>query len=115
MAEYRSGDLASAEGILAEAARSDAKDAALVGTSSFFRAICLHRLGRADEARKLMAGALASMKPMPADPGNPLAGGASPDYLILWLACKEAQAMILPEGRSALDPSEAPRPGGEKK
>jgi hypothetical protein len=34
------------------------------------------------------------MKPLPPDEQNPLAGDASVDDLILWLAYKEAQAMI---------------------
>ena len=34
------------------------------------------------------------MKPLPADENNPLAGSADPQDLILWLAYKEAKAMI---------------------
>ena len=34
------------------------------------------------------------MKPLPADEQNPLAGNADHDDLILWLAYKEAKAMI---------------------
>ena len=34
------------------------------------------------------------MNPLPADEQNPLAGGASLDDLILWLAYKEAKASI---------------------
>ena len=34
------------------------------------------------------------MKPLPADEQNPLAGNADHDDLILWLAYKEAKALI---------------------
>jgi hypothetical protein len=34
------------------------------------------------------------MKPLPTDEQNPLAGDYSADNLILWLAYKEAKAMI---------------------
>ena len=34
------------------------------------------------------------MKPLPTDENNPLAGDADHDDLILWLAYKEAKAMI---------------------
>jgi hypothetical protein len=54
-----------------------------------------------DEARKLAIAAARKMSPLPSDLQNPLAnvtssegGGAPHDYLILWLAYKEANAMI---------------------
>jgi hypothetical protein len=34
------------------------------------------------------------MKPLPTDESNPLAGNADRDDLVLWLAYKEAKAMI---------------------
>jgi hypothetical protein len=34
------------------------------------------------------------MKPLPADEQNPLAGNSNVDDLILWLAYKEAKALI---------------------
>jgi hypothetical protein len=34
------------------------------------------------------------MKPLPGDENNPLAGNGTPDDLILWLAYKEAKAII---------------------
>ena len=64
------------------------------GAAAFYRAMSLHRRGLVDEARKLATGAAATMKPLPADDKNPLAGGADHDDLILWLACKEAKALI---------------------
>ena len=61
----------------------------------------LFRQGKPDLARKLAAEAAARMKPFPQDEKNPLAA-AGPDvpgnrhshHLILWLAYKEARAMI---------------------
>ena len=38
--------------------------------------------------------AAAKMKPLPKDDKNPLAGDADHDDLILWLAYKEAKALI---------------------
>ena len=49
------------------------------------------------------------MKPLPADARNPLAGGASHDDLILWLAYKEAKALIQFDG-----PPAAPAPAEPK-
>jgi hypothetical protein len=37
------------------------------------------------------------MKPLPADERNPLADGAGPDDLIVWLAYREAKAMLRPD------------------
>ena len=54
----------------------------------------LFRQGKNDEARKLAIAAAAKMKPLPDDEQNPLSGSASLDDLILWLAYKEAKAMI---------------------
>jgi hypothetical protein len=54
----------------------------------------LFRQGKANEARKLATEAAAQMKPLPKDEQNPLAGGATDDDLILWLAYKEAKALI---------------------
>ena len=54
----------------------------------------LFRLGKEDEARKLATATAAAMKPLPKDEKNPLAGNASPDDLILWMAYREAKALI---------------------
>ena len=54
----------------------------------------LFRQGNPEEARKLAIAAAAKMKPLPKDENNPLAGDAVHDDLILWLAYKEAKAMI---------------------
>jgi hypothetical protein len=61
----------------------------------------LYRQGKPVEARKLASAAAATMTPQPSDENNPQACGAGPDQLIVWLAYKEAQALI---------PFEAPPP-----
>ena len=64
------------------------------GIAAFYRAMSLFRQGKPDEARKVAIAAAAQMKPLPKDEQNPLANGADHDDLILWLAYKEAKAMI---------------------
>jgi hypothetical protein len=54
----------------------------------------LFRQAKEDEARKLAAEAAAKMKPLPKDEKNPLAGGTTSEDLTLWLAYKEAKALI---------------------
>lgn len=60
---------------------------------SFYRAMSLFRQGNRDEARRLAVAAARPMRPLP-DPRNPLADGADHDHLILWLAYREAKAVI---------------------
>jgi hypothetical protein len=74
--------------------KASPNDPHVTGTSAFYRAMSLFRQGKKDEARQLATEAAAKMKPLPADDKNPLAGGAEHDDLILWLACKEAKALI---------------------
>jgi hypothetical protein len=50
--------------------------------------------GNSAEARKRFAEAEAKMKPLPADEKNPMASGADHDILVLWLAYKEAKALL---------------------
>ena len=110
MAEYRGGHFAEAEVSLTAAMdrakghpHSDGKMTdILAGTSAFYRAMSLSRQGKDDEARKLAIQAAAKMKPLPADEQNPMAGDADHDDLILWLAYKEAKALI------GFDPPPAP-------
>ena len=94
MAEYRSGNYAAADDALLAAAKAGPNNPHVTGTSAFYRAMSLFRQGKQDEARKLAIAAAAKMKPLPKDENNPLAGDASYDDLILWLAYKEAKAMI---------------------
>jgi hypothetical protein len=54
----------------------------------------LFRQGKENEARMLATEAAAKMLPLPKDENNPLTGGASLDDLMLWLAYREARALI---------------------
>jgi WD40 repeat protein len=94
MVEYRSGRFSSADAALLAANKARPADRCATGTAAYYRAMSLFRQGKHDEARRVAIAAAADMKPPPADEKNPLAGNASSDDLILWLACKEAKAMI---------------------
>jgi eukaryotic-like serine/threonine-protein kinase len=95
MAEYRSGNHAAAIEALLAAAKAGSNNPIVTGISAFYRAMSLSRQGKSDEARKLAIGAAAQMKPLPKDEQNPLPNTSNPwDDLILWLAYKEAKAMI---------------------
>ena len=94
MAEYRSGNYAAAVQALRAAAAgwteklpSDGHVGVLPGDEPVPRR-------EEDEAWKVAIAAAAQMKPLPADEHNPLSRDASHDHLILWLAYKEAKAMI---------------------
>jgi hypothetical protein len=94
IAEYRSGDDDAAEEALLAAEKAEMGDPNLAAQSRFYRAMILFRRGKPDEARKLAAEAAVKMKPLPRDEKNPLVGDAGAYDLILWLAYKEAKALI---------------------
>jgi WD40 repeat protein/tetratricopeptide (TPR) repeat protein len=94
MAEYRSGNFAAAAESLLIAGAVDKAKGQIYGTSAFYRAMSLFRQGKEVEARRIVTEAASRMKPLPADGNNPLAGGASADDLILWIAYKEAKALL---------------------
>jgi tetratricopeptide (TPR) repeat protein len=94
MAEYRSGNHAAAEEALLAAAKTGSNNPHITGTAGLYRAMSLFRQGKKDEARQLTVSATAKMKPLPKDDDNPLAGGADHNDLILWLASKEALALL---------------------
>jgi hypothetical protein len=94
MAEYRSGNYAAADEVLASAANANPNNQHVVGTAAFYRAMSLFRQGKQDEAREVASAAAAKMQPLPRDENNPLASGANWDDLILWLAYKEAKALL---------------------
>ena len=94
MAEYRRGNYASAEEGLLAAEKAGPNNRNVTGTSPFYRAMSLFRQGHEEEARKLAVAAATKLKPLPRDENNPLAGDPDHDDLILWLAYKEAKAMI---------------------
>jgi tetratricopeptide (TPR) repeat protein len=109
MAEYRNGDYKAAETALGAAAELGNKDYRIFLTAAFYRAMSLFRQGNETEARKVATEAVARMKPLPADEKNPLGGKGDHDDLILWLAYKEAKAMI-----GLADPPAAPlNPAGK--
>jgi len=94
MAEYRNGHYAAADEVLSAAAQAVKYDPIVSGTAAFYRAMSLFRQGQETEARRLFTEAASRMKPLPADDKNPLAGGATADDLILWMAYKEAKALV---------------------
>ena len=94
MVEYRSGhDEAAIEALLA-AEKADPTNLKSTGIAAFYRAMSLFRQGKEAEARQVALEAAAAMKPLPKDEKNPLADEADHDDLILWLAYKEAKALI---------------------
>ena len=94
MAEYRSGNDPAADEALGDATVGGQGHPHIPGTSSFYRAMSLFRRGEEAEARRLATEAASTMKPLPADEKNPLAGGANADDLILWMAYKEVRAIL---------------------
>src|SRR5262249_37136657 len=94
MAEYRCGHYAAAGAALLAASRLGTNHYHVSGTTAFYRAMSLFRQGKEVEARKLATEAAARMKPLPADEKNPLDGGSTADHLILWMAYKEAKALM---------------------
>jgi hypothetical protein len=96
MAEHRNGNDAAAQEVLLTAANADPSDPAVTGIAAFYRAMSLFRQGKHDEARNLALAAAAKMKPLLKDGQNPLANDADRADLIviLWLAYKEAKAML---------------------
>jgi hypothetical protein len=110
MALYRSGNYSAADEALLAAAYAGANDAYLPGMSKFFQAMSQFRQGNEKNARKLALEAAAKMKPLPADEQNPpLMGVRYNDDLILWVAYKEAKALI------HFDTAEPPKVERDKK
>jgi hypothetical protein len=94
MAEYRSGHYAAADAALLAASELGKSIYYVSGTTAFYRAMSLFKLGREAEAHQLATEATAKMKPLPVDEKNPLVGNANADDLILWMAYKEAKALL---------------------
>jgi hypothetical protein len=59
--------------------------------------MCLFRQGKEREALQLTVGAASEVKPLPKDERNHLTDKAGHDDLIVWMAYKEARALIKPE------------------
>jgi hypothetical protein len=115
MAEYRGGHFAEADTVLAAAITEGEGGPHIPGTGAFYRAMSLFRQGKRDEARQLASAAAATMKPLPKDEKDPLADKATHDYLILWLAYKEAKELIGFDATAAAAPRKNPSPPREKK
>ena len=94
MVEYRSGQYAAADTALLAAARLEENNSYVSGTTAFYGAMSLFRQGKEAEARQLATEAVAKMRRHPADDENPLAGAANAGDLLLWLAYKEAKALL---------------------
>ncbi len=94
MAEYRDGRFGQANESLRTAANKGRYQPQVAGIAAFFLAMSLFRQGQVDEARSITAEAASKMRPLPADEENPLADNADQEDLILWLAYKEARALI---------------------
>jgi tetratricopeptide (TPR) repeat protein len=101
MAEYRHGNYPAADQAL-RAAEETVKGGALVqSTARLYHAMSLFQQGKEVEARQLFDKAVAQMKPLPTDEKQPLANGADADNVILWLAYKEAKALLKPNPNAA--------------
>ncbi len=92
MAEYRNGNFAAADEALVFAVDKGPVDVS--PTAAFYRAMSLFRQGKKAEAGQLATKAAAKMKPLPADEKKPFAGNADVGDLIMWMAYKEARALI---------------------
>lgn len=95
MAAFRSGDLQKAETELVAALRLDSFESPSIAEGArLFLAMTLFRQGRMSEAREIALLVREKMKPIPKDPGNPLAGETDCQDLWLWLAWREASKMM---------------------
>ena len=92
MAEFRNGHFTAADEVLSSAARAG-QDDVVAGISAFYRAMSLSRQGKEDEAREVATRAAARMRMPTQDEQKPCFPRGSAD-LILWLAYKEAKALI---------------------
>jgi tetratricopeptide (TPR) repeat protein len=101
MAEYRNGQYAAAERTLTLAEQRGGEFKDLQGIVRLYRVMSLVRQDKTEEARKLFSQAEAQMPPFPQDGHKPLVEGklVNHDYLIWWLAYKEAKTLI--EGKPA--------------
>jgi hypothetical protein len=94
MAEYRCGHYEAADAALLAAAKLGGGNYYVSRTTPFYQAMSLFRQGREAEARQRMAEAVARMHPPPADEKNLPVDRVNADDLILWMACKEARALL---------------------
>jgi tetratricopeptide (TPR) repeat protein len=100
LAEHRNGQYADAEKTLAAAEQRIGEHQGaypeILGIARLFRVMSLSRQDRPEEARTLFSQAAAQMPPLPQDEHKPLVDGKPVfhDYLICWLAYKEAKSLL---------------------
>ena len=94
IAEYRHGNFPSANQALSTVEKAGKDERLVQDPARLFRAMSLFRQGKEAEARQLFAEVEAQMKPLPADERQPLANAAGHDDVIVWLAYKEAKALL---------------------
>jgi hypothetical protein len=100
LAEYRSGHYVAAAEALATAAktssitRGNVEPPLIEDIANFYRAMTLFHQGQAAEARALFTVTQAKMKPLPPDEQNPFPDRIDHDELFVWLAYKEARALL---------------------
>jgi len=99
MAEYREAHFPEAAAALLEADRSAAHSqpdhrSYIQSTAGIYRAMILSREGDNTGAMETLVRAANGMKPLPENGKDPLSENANQDDLVLWLAYKEAKAMI---------------------
>ncbi|MEO8351265.1 MAG: hypothetical protein ABI680_06000, partial [Chthoniobacteraceae bacterium] len=99
MAEYRDGNYVAAEAALSAAVQTASSlgpiaQARIEGTANFYRAMGLFQQGKRAEARALFTTTEAVMAPLPTDEDTSAIVKSDHDDVILWLACKEARALL---------------------
>jgi Flp pilus assembly protein TadD len=94
MAEYRNGKFDDALEHLPLVDETNPDNGTINSISRFYRAMSLFRLGKQAEARPLAIEAASRMKTLPADEQNPMTDGITENNLVIWLAYKEAKALI---------------------
>ncbi|PHR97024.1 MAG: hypothetical protein COA78_28070, partial [Blastopirellula sp.] len=118
MAEHRNGNYTQADETLAGAVTLAASfenkklRSRIETTANFYRTMSLFQQGKPDEARTLFTATEAKMKPLPADEKNPFVNDENHNDLIMWLAYKEAKALLAEFGTpgTTSDPDEESSP-----
>ena len=93
MAEYPSGHFAEADAALTAAMNRPGQNNTVSSTSAFYRAMGMFRRARPTCPQARDRGGRED-EPLPVDEQKPLRGGGDANDLIMWLAYKEAKAII---------------------
>jgi uncharacterized protein HemY len=91
MAEYRASHYSEAEQALLT---FKSNNGTIADIAAFYRAMCLSQQKKSTEAHALFTIQEEKIKPFLTDDKKPLSEDAGPDDLLLWLAYKEAKALI---------------------